>query len=45
MKLHPRTMTVASAEVALTEQIQVCLKYMLRAERHPEDLNKKADDD
>jgi hypothetical protein len=30
---------------ALTEQIQMCLKYMLRAERHPEDLNKKADED
>ena len=67
MKLHPRTMTVTSAEVeltqflrqwaarheltwcemarALTEQIQMCLKYMLRAERHPEDLNKKADED
>ena len=28
---------------ALTEQIQMCLKYMLRAERHPEDPNKKAD--
>ena len=63
MKLHPRTMTVKSAEVeltqflrqwaerheltwcemarALTEQIQMCLKYMLRAERHPEDPNKK----
>ena len=30
---------------ALTEQIQMCLKYMLRAERHPEDPNKKADED
>ena len=30
---------------ALTEQIQMCLKYMLRAERHPEDPNKKADEE
>ena len=30
---------------ALTEQIQMCLKCMLRAERHPEDPNKKADED
>ena len=27
---------------ALTEPTQVCLRYMLRAERHPEDPNKKA---
>ena len=27
---------------ALTEQIQMCLKYILRTERHPEDPNKKA---
>jgi hypothetical protein len=30
---------------ALTEQTQVCLKYILRSERHPEDPNKKADED
>jgi hypothetical protein len=30
---------------ALTEQIQMCLKYMLRAERHPEDPSKKADEE
>jgi hypothetical protein len=30
---------------ALTEQIQMCLKYMLRAERHPEGPSKKADED
>jgi hypothetical protein len=29
---------------ALTEQIHVYLKYILRAERHPEDPNKKADE-
>lgn len=28
---------------ALTEQTQMCLTFILRAERHPEDPGKKAD--
>ena len=30
---------------ALTQQTQVCLKHILREESHPEDPNKKADED
>ena len=29
---------------ALTEQTQTCLMFILRAERHPEDPGKKADE-
>jgi hypothetical protein len=38
---------LTSCEIAraLTEQTRMCLKSILRAERHPEDPNKKADQD